>query len=188
MAEKTVSDVVVERLVEWGVDRIFGYSGDGINGVIEAINRAGNVPEFIQARHEENAAFMAVGHAKFTGQVGVVISTQGPGAVHLLNGLYDAKLDGVPVVAIVGQQKLSVLGSGYMQEVNLSALFGDVASQYTQLVTSPEQIPLVIDKAFRTALATRSPTVVILPHDIQKAAAPEPSHEHGSIATEAGYR
>jgi pyruvate dehydrogenase (quinone) len=188
MGEKLVADVVVERLSVWGVDRIFGYSGDGINGVMEALNRAGNTPTFIQARHEENAALMAVGHAKFTGQVGVMMSTQGPGAVHLLNGLYDAKLDGVPVVAIVGQQERSVLGSGYMQELNLSTLFADVASQFTQLVSTPDQIPFVIDKAFRTALATRSPAVIIIPHDVQKAPAPQTTHEHGSIITNPGYR
>jgi pyruvate dehydrogenase (quinone) len=187
MAEKLVSDVVVERLTVWGVDRVFGYSGDGINGVMEALNRAGNQPPFVQARHEENAAFMAVGHAKFTGQVGVVLSTQGPGAIHLLNGLYDARLDSVPVVAIIGQQARSVLGAGYMQEVNLSVLFGDVASQFTQLVSSPEQIPFVIDKAFRTALATRSPAVVIIPHDVQKAGAEPEAHEHGRVNTNPGH-
>ena len=187
MVEKLVSDVVVERLTVWGVERVFGYSGDGINGVVEALNRAGNKPAFVQARHEENAAFMAVGHAKFTGRVGVVLATQGPGAIHLLNGLYDAKLDSVPVVAIVGQQARSVLGAGYMQEVNLSTLFGDVASRFTQLVSSPEQIPFVIDKAFRTAMATRSPVVVIIPHDIQNASAEPPAHEHGRINTNPGY-
>jgi pyruvate dehydrogenase (quinone) len=187
MAEKLVSDVVVERLTAWGVDRVFGYSGDGINGVMAALNRAGNQPPFVQARHEENAAFMAVGHAKFTGQVGVVLSTQGPGAIHLLNGLYDAKLDSVPVVAIIGQQARSVLGAGYMQEVNLSTLFGDVASQFTQLVASPEQIPFVIDKAFRTALATRSPAVVIIPHDVQTANAEPAAHEHGRVSTNPGH-
>jgi len=187
MVEKLVSDVVVERLTAWGVERVFEYSGDGINGVVEALNRTGNRPAFIQARHEENAAFMAVGHAKFTGQVGVVMSTQGPGAIHLLNGLYDAKLDGAPVVAIVGQQARSVLGAGYMQEVNLSTLFGDVASRFTQLVSSPEQIPFVIDKAFRTALVTRSPVVVIIPHDIQNANAAPPTQEHGRINTNPRY-
>jgi pyruvate dehydrogenase (quinone) len=185
---KLVSDVIVERLSAWGVERVFGYSGDGINGVIEALNRAGNTPLFVQARHEENASFMAVGHAKFTGEVGVMISTQGPGAVHLLNGLYDAKLDGVPVVAIIGQQERSVLGSGYMQEVDLTTLFADAASQFHQLVSSPEQVPFVIDKAFRAALATGSPAVVIIPHDIQNAEAAEDSHGHGSISTKPGYR
>jgi pyruvate dehydrogenase (quinone) len=188
MAGKTVADVVVERLRTWGVDRVFGYSGDGINGFMGALNRADGNPVFVQARHEETAALMAVGHAKYTGGVGVVTSTQGPGAIHLLNGLYDAKLDGVPVVAIVGQQNRSVLGSAYMQEVNLQTLFADVAAQFTQLVSTPEQIPLVLDRAFRTALATRSPTVVILPHDIQKADAPELEAEHGIVVTAPEFR
>ncbi|BDZ44763.1 thiamine pyrophosphate-requiring protein [Naasia aerilata] len=188
MADKTVADVVVERLRDWGVHRIFGYSGDGINGFMEALRRADGDPEFVQARHEETAALMAVGHAKYTGGVGVVTSTQGPGAIHLLNGLYDAKLDGVPVVAIVGQQNRSVLGSGYMQEVNLQTLFSDVAAQFCQLVSTPEQVPSVLDRAFRTALATRSPTVVILPHDIQKADAPELEAEHGIVVTAAEFR
>src|SRR5215203_3314925 len=155
MADKTVSDVVVERLGAWGVDRVFGYSGDGINGFLAALQRAGEQgPRFVQARHEETAAFMAVGHAKYTGGVGVVTSTQGPGAVHLLNGLYDAKLDGVPVVAIVGQQSRTVLGSAYMQEIELTVLFKDVAAQFVQQVNAPEQLPMVLDRAFRTAKAT----------------------------------
>lgn len=183
MAERTVSDVVVDRLRDWGVDRIFGYSGDGINGFMQALQRSSDGPRFIQARHEENAALMAVGHAKFTGTVGVVTSTQGPGAVHLLNGLYDAKLDGVPVVAIVGQQNRSVLGSAYMQEINLTAMFADVAAQFSQLVSTPEQLPMVLDRAFRTAIATRSPAVVIIPHDVQKAVAPELGAEHGIVVT-----
>ncbi|WP_210507070.1 thiamine pyrophosphate-requiring protein [Naasia sp. SYSU D00057] len=188
MASRTVSDVIVERLTEWGVDRVFGYSGDGINGFLAALQRAGEGgPRFVQARHEETAAFMAVGHAKYGGGVGVVTSTQGPGAIHLLNGLYDAKLDGVPVVAIVGQQSRTVLGSAYMQEVNLQTLFADVGAQFTQLVSAPEQVPLVIDRAFRTALATRSPAVVIVPHDVQKAEAPELEAEHGIVVTAAEY-
>ncbi|WP_210479502.1 thiamine pyrophosphate-requiring protein [Naasia sp. SYSU D00948] len=187
MSERTVSDVVVERLGAWGVDRIFGYSGDGINGFLAALQRADDGPAFVQARHEETAAFMAVGHAKYTGSVGVVTSTQGPGAIHLLNGLYDAKLDGVPVVAIVGQQSRTVLGAAYMQEVDLPVLFADVAAEFCQLVTTPEQVPLVIDRAFRTALATRSPSVVILPHDVQKAPAPELEQEHGIVVTAAEF-
>ncbi|MCW4384241.1 thiamine pyrophosphate-requiring protein [Salinibacterium sp. SYSU T00001] len=190
MAEKgnteTVSDVIVERLLDWDVERVFGYSGDGINGFLAALQRADEGPEFVQARHEENAAFMAVGHAKYTGAVGVVTSTQGPGAVHLLNGLYDAKLDHVPVVAIVGQQTTSVLGSGYMQEINLSTLFADVAS-FVQLVASPEQVPMVIDRAFRSALSNRGPAVVILPHDVQIADAPEHEHTHGVMLTSAVF-
>ncbi|MDF2048337.1 thiamine pyrophosphate-requiring protein [Arthrobacter sp. Cr_A7] len=183
MTERTVADVIVERLGSWGVDRVFGYSGDGINGFMGALRRARERIEFVQARHEETAAFMAVGHAKYTGGVGVVTSTQGPGAVHLLNGLYDAKLDGVPVVAIVGQQSRTVLGSAYMQEIDLSALFKDVASQFVQLVSTPEQMPMVLDRAFRTAKATSSPCMVIVPHDIQSAPAPELEQKHGIVVT-----
>ena len=186
--ERTVSDLVVERLAAWGVERVFGYSGDGIDGVIGALRRAGE-PAFVQARHEENAAFMAVGHAKYTGGVGVCLSTQGPGAVHLLNGLYDAKLDGKPVVALVGQQASTVLGSAYQQEIDLQRLFGDVCAQFVQTAHAPEQLPMLLDRAFRTALATRSPTCVILPHDVQSAPAPDPrTHEHGVMTTSPGLR
>ncbi|MEC5180870.1 thiamine pyrophosphate-requiring protein [Arthrobacter sp. CG_A4] len=188
MAERLVADVMVERLRSWGVERVFGYSGDGINGFMGALRRAGGDVEFVQARHEEAAAFMAVGHAKYTGRVGVVTSTQGPGAVHLLNGLYDAKLDSVPVVAIIGQQNRSVLGSGYMQEIELLTLFKDVAAQFAQMVSTPEQLPMVLDRAFRTALETRSPCVVIVPHDIQKAPAPDLEQEHGIIITSPQWR
>lgn len=181
MAERSVADVIVERLKAWKVERVFGYSGDGINGFMGALRRARNDIEFVQARHEESAAFMAVGHAKYTGGVGVVTSTQGPGAVHLLNGLYDAKLDGVPVVAIVGQQTRTVLGSGYTQEIDLATLYKDVASEFVQLVSTPEQVPMVLDRAFRAALTTRSPCAVIIPHDIQSAASPE--HEQGIVVT-----
>ncbi len=188
MAERTVSDVLVERLTAWGVDRTFGYSGDGIDGVLGALRRAGK-PEFVQARHEETAAFMATGHAKYTGGVGVCLSTQGPGAVHLLNGLYDAKLDSQPVVAIVGQQLTTVLGSAYQQEIDLVRLFGDVCAQFVQQASTAEQVPMLVDKAFRTALATRSPTCVILPHDVQTAPAPDESaHEHGVLVTGPGLR
>jgi pyruvate dehydrogenase (quinone) len=188
MSERTVSDVLVERLTEWGVDRVFGYSGDGIDGVMGALRRAG-APEFVQARHEETAAFMAVGHAKYTGGVGVCLSTQGPGAVHLLNGLYDAKLDSKPVVAIVGQQTSTVLGSAYQQEIDLVRLFGDVCAQFVQQASTSEQVPMLVDKAFRAAIATRSPTCVILPHDVQTAPAPDPAaHEHGVMVTTPGLR
>ena len=183
----TAADVLVRRLSEWGVERVFGYSGDGIDGVIGALRRAGK-PEFVQARHEETAAFMAVGHAKYTGKVGVCLATQGPGAVHLLNGLYDAKLDSKPVVAIVGQQLTTVLGAAYQQEIDLVRLFGDVCAQFVQAAYSPQQVPMLIDRAIRTALATRSPTCVILPHDVQVALAEPPAHEHGIITTAAGLR
>jgi pyruvate dehydrogenase (quinone) len=183
MTERLVSDLMVERLEAWGVDRVFGYSGDGINGFIGGIRRSGGAIRFVQARHEEAAAFMAVGHGKYTGRVGVVTSTQGPGAVHLLNGLYDAKLDSVPVVAIIGQQSRTVLGSAYMQEIDLLTLFKDVAAQFAQLASSPEQVPMLLDRAFRTALETSSPCVVIVPHDVQKAVMPELPHEHGIVVT-----
>lgn len=188
MAGRTVSDLLVERLSAWGVDRVFGYSGDGIDAVMGALRRAGK-PTFVQARHEEAAAFMAVGHAKYAGGAGVCLSTQGPGAVHLLNGLYDAKLDGKPVVAIVGQQASTVLGSAYQQEIDLVRLFGDVCAQFVQAAHAPEQLPMLIDRAFRTALATRSPTCVILPHDVQTAPAPDPgTHRHGVMMTSPGLR
>ncbi|TFD78791.1 thiamine pyrophosphate-requiring protein [Cryobacterium sp. Sr8] len=182
----TVSDIIVRRLQDWGVARVYGYSGDGVNGLLDALRRANGTPTFIQARHEENAALMAVGEAKYGGTVGVIVSTQGPGAVHLLNGLYDAKLDGVPVVALVGQQHRSVLGSGYMQEVDIATLMADVAV-YVAQVSSAEQIPMVIDRAFRKALSRRGPAVVILPHDVQSADAPEHPHEHGVVVTSATY-
>src|SRR4051812_11933966 len=188
MAERTVADLLVERLSAWGVPRVFGYSGDGIDAVMGALRRAGE-PAFVQARHEETAAFMAVGHAKYTGGVGVCLSTQGPGAVHLLNGLYDAKLDSKPVVAIVGQQASTVLGSAYQQEIDLVRLYGDVCAQFVQQAHTPEQVPMLLDRAFRTALATRSPTCVILPHDLQNAPAPDPrAHEHGVMVTSPGLR
>lgn len=187
--EPIVADLIVERLRRWGVTRIFGYSGDGINSFMGALRRADGDPQLVQARHEENAALMAVGHAKYTGEVGVVTSTQGPGAVHLLNGLYDAKLDHVPVVAIVGQQQTTTLGSEYQQEIDLQSVFKDVAAQFLQTILSAEQAPMVLDRAFRTALATRSPCVVIVPHDVQKEVAPEElPQEHGVMVTAPGWR
>ncbi|HEV7825489.1 MAG TPA: thiamine pyrophosphate-requiring protein, partial [Mycobacteriales bacterium] len=150
---------------------------------------AGGDPAFVQARHEEAAAFMAVGHAKYTGGVGVVISTQGPGAVHLLNGLYDAKLDSQPVVAIMGQQAQTVLGSEYQQEVDLLGLVKDVSAEYAQTISDPMQAQMVLDRAFRTALATSSPTVVVLPHDVQQEEVPERlPQEHGVVVTAPGFR
>ncbi|WP_026550501.1 thiamine pyrophosphate-requiring protein [Arthrobacter sp. Br18] len=180
MEQRTAADFLVGRLQQWKVERIFGYSGDGINPLLGALRRSGR-PEFIQARHEEAAAFMAVAHAKYTGGVGVVTATQGPGAVHLLNGLYDAKLDSVPVVALIGQQKRAALGSDYQQEIDLLSLTKDVATAFQQQVSDPEQLPLVLDRAFKAALSLRAPAVVILPHDIQQAPAPETPHEHGVV-------
>src|SRR5437763_15629541 len=153
----TVADFLLERLRAWDVRHVFGYPGDGINGILAAWGRADNQPQFVQARHEEMAAFEAVGYAKFTGRVGVCAATSGPGAIHLLNGLYDAKLDHVPVVAIVGQTARSALGGHYQQEVDLQTLFKDVASEYVQTAMVPAQLPNLIDRAMRIALAERSP-------------------------------
>src|SRR5947207_7759718 len=157
MAE-LVADYILKRLREWGIHRIYGYPGDGINGFLGALDRAKDETEFIQARHEEMAAFMACGHAKFTGEVGVCMATSGPGAIHLLNGLYDAKLDHKPVVAIVGQTDRSAIGGDYQQEVDLLSLFKDVAHEYVQMVSSPAQIRHLVDRAFRCALAQRTVT------------------------------
>jgi pyruvate dehydrogenase (quinone) len=156
MATK-VSDFMLSRLREWGVERVFAYPGDAINGLLAAWGRADNDPVFVQARHQEMAAFEAVGYAKFTGPVGVCAATSGPGAIHLLNGLYDAKLDQVPVVAIVGQTNRSAMGGSYQPEIDLLTLYKDVASQYCEMVTVPEQLPNVLDRAIRVALSTRRP-------------------------------
>lgn len=180
---RTTVDLIVERLLSWEVARVYGYAGDGNNPLLGALRRAGNSPEFVSARHEEGAAFMAVGEAKYGDRVGVVTSTQGPGAVHLLNGLYDAKLDSVPVVALVAQQHRSMLGSGYQQEIDLQNLFADVSSPFMQAVAAPEQLPMVLDRAFRSALANRRPSVVVLPHDVQQAPAPDLGQAHGEVVT-----
>jgi pyruvate dehydrogenase (quinone) len=182
----SVSDFLLSRLREWGVERVFGYPGDGINGIIAAFGRADNEPAFTQARHEEMAAFEAVGYAKFTGRVGVCTATSGPGAIHLLNGLYDAKLDHVPVVAIVGQTNRSAMGGYYQQEVDLISLFKDVAHEYVHMVTVPEQLPNVIDTALRTAMITRSPTCVILPADVQELDYNPPPHAFKMVPSSVG--
>src|SRR5436853_6789557 len=163
MAE-LVADYVLKRLREWDVHRIYGYPGDGINAFLGALDRADGDPDFIQARHEEMAAFMACGHAKFAGPdaLGVCMATSGPGAIHLLNGLYDAKLDHVPVVAIVGQTARSAMGGSYQQEVDLITLFKDVASDYVQMETVPEQFPNVIDRAIRIAISKQAPAATII--------------------------
>src|SRR5438874_12337889 len=190
MAEK-VADYVLQRLREWGVERIYGYPGDGINAFLGALDRAQDEgPEFIQARHEEMAAFMACGHAKFAGpdQLGVCMATSGPGAVHLLNGLYDAKLDHVPVLAIVGQQKRSSLGSHYQQEVDLQVLFKDV-SEYVQYCMVPEQARQLVDLACRIALDHRGVSTIIVPNDVAELKAVEsPPRTHGSVYSSVGYR
>lgn len=183
-----VSDFIVQRLKEWRVQRVFGYPGDGINGLLGALNREQDNVRFIQTRHEEAAAFMSCAHAKFTGETGVCVATSGPGAIHLLNGLYDAKLDHQPVVAIIGQQKRTSLGSNYQQEVDLLSLYKDVASAYLQMITHPAQVRQVIDRAFRIAKAERTVTAVIIPNDIQEEAAIEqPPRKHGNVFTGTGY-
>lgn len=185
---KNVSEYIVDRLHAWGIKRIFGYTGDGINGVMGALDNAQDKIEFIQVAHEENAAFMACGHAKFTGEVGVCMSTSGPGAIHMLNGLYDAKLDHQPVVAIVGQQSQLSLGATYQQEVDLISLFKDVAHEYVHMITDPAQARQVIDRAIRIAKAERTVTCVILPNDVQEMDAVEaPPRKHGSVFTGIGH-
>jgi pyruvate dehydrogenase (quinone) len=185
MATK-VADYLLTRLREWGVEQVFGYPGDGINGLLAAWGRADNQPAFIQARHEEMAAFEAVGYAKFTGRVGICAATSGPGAIHLLNGLYDAKLDHVPVVAIVGQTSRSAMGGSYQQEVDLISLYKDVASEYCQMVTVPEQLPNVLDRAIRVALSQHAPTAVIIPSDVQELDYQAPGHEFKMVPSSLG--
>jgi pyruvate dehydrogenase (quinone) len=178
---ETVGQFVLRRLHEHGVKQIYGYPGDGINGLLGAFHEHGDQVEFIQTRHEEIAAFCATAHAKFTDEVGVCMATSGPGAIHLLNGLYDAKLDHQPVVAIVGQQKTFSLGSSYQQEVDLVSLFKDVASEFVQVCMSPPQARHLIDRAVQIAEATRSPTCVIFPEDVQESDYSDPPREHGAI-------
>src|SRR3954447_1661799 len=176
----TTGTFILRRLVEWGVPRVYGYPGDGINGLLGAFHEVPEL-EFVQVRHEELASFAACAHAKFTGEAGVCMATSGPGAIHLLNGLYDAKLDKQPVVAIVGQQARMSLGSDYQQEVDLNTLYKDVASEYVQICMVPEQMPHLVDRAMRIAAATRSPTCLIVPNDVQEAEFSEPPRSHGSV-------
>ena len=183
-----VSDFLVQRLREWKIERIYGYPGDGINGIMGALQRAEDKPQFIQARHEELAAFMACAHAKFSGQVGVCLATSGPGAIHLLNGLYDAKMDHAPVLAIVGQQKRSALGSFYQQELDLTTLFKDVANEYVQQLSVPAQVRHCVDAAMRVALSRKAVTCLIVPNDLQEMDAVEsPPRTHGSTFSGVGY-
>ncbi|PYI65227.1 thiamine pyrophosphate-requiring protein [Arthrobacter livingstonensis] len=188
MARETVSDYLLARLREWGVEHVFAFPGDGINGTLAAFGRAGNQPKFIQSRHEEMSAFEAVGYAKFSGRLGVCMATSGPGAIHLLNGLYDAKLDHVPVVAIVGQTAQSAIGGSYQQEVDLVTLFKDVAGDYVQLVTVPEQLPNVLDRAIRIALAERAPTAIIIPSDVQDLEYSAPTHAFKMVPSSLGVQ
>ncbi|MPV60252.1 thiamine pyrophosphate-requiring protein [Burkholderia sp. HI2761] len=183
----TVADFIVERLYAWGVRRIYGYPGDGINGFFGALNRADGKIEFIQARHEEMAAFMASAHAKFTGELGVCVATSGPGAAHLVTGLYDARLDHMPVLAIVGQQARAALGGHYQQEVDLPALYKDVAGAFVQLATVPGQVRHLVDRAVRTALGARTVTALVLPNDLQELDYAPPKRAHGTVHSGVGY-
>jgi pyruvate dehydrogenase (quinone) len=183
---KTVGDFFVERLYEWGVRRIYGYPGDGINGVLGALDRADNKIEFIQVRHEEMAAFMASAHAKFTGEIGVCLSTGGPGATHLITGLYDAKADHVPVLAICGQAARSARGAHYQQELNLDRMFADVAD-YVQEASVPQQVRHMVDRGIRIATARNAVSVLILPNDLQELPYEEPPHKHGAVHSGIGY-
>ncbi len=182
----TVGDVLLARLREWGVKQVFGYPGDGINGLLAAWQRAEDQPQFVQARHEEMAAFQAVGFAKFSGSVGVCVATSGPGAVHLLNGLYDAKLDHVPVVAIVGQTERSAMGGSYQQEVDLISLYKDVCSEYVQMCTVPQQLPNLLDRAIRIALSEGAPTAIIVPSDVFELTYEPPGHAFKQVPSSLG--
>ncbi|WP_019971414.1 thiamine pyrophosphate-requiring protein [Mycobacterium sp. 141] len=184
----TVGDFLIERLRQWRIRHVFAYPGDGINGIVAAFGRAKDAPQFVQARHEEMAAFQAVGYAKFSGDVGVCMATSGPGAIHLLNGLYDAKLDRVPVVAIVGQTARSAMGGSYQQEVDLQSLYKDVASDYLVEVNVASQLPNALDRAIRTALARRAPTALVIPSDLQEQPYSAPGHEFKQVpSSDAAY-
>ena len=187
MASQTTSDFLVSRLYAWGVRRIYGYPGDGINGIMGALERAEDKIDFVQVRHEEMAAFMACAHAKFTGEPGICLATSGPGAIHLLNGLYDAKGDHAPVVAIVGQTGRMAMGGSYQQEVDLQSLFKDVAGEYVQTAMAPAQMRHLIDRAIRIARAERTVTCLIIPHDLQDEKMAEPPRKHGSVHSGVGF-
>jgi pyruvate dehydrogenase (quinone) len=183
-----VGDFLVKRLAQWGIRRIYGFPGDGINGIMGALNRANGAMQFVQVRHEEMAAFMACAHSKFTGEVGVCLATSGPGAIHLLNGLYDAKMDHQSVVAIVGQQARAALGGEYQQEVDLISLYKDVAHEFVHMVSDPKQVRHLVDRAVRIAKVERCVTCIIIPNDIQELDAVEkPPRAHGTIHSGIGF-
>ena len=184
---QTVGDFIVERLHAWGVKKMFGYPGDGINGVFGALNRANGKIEFIQARHEEMAAFMASAYAKFSGELGVCIATSGPGASHLVTGLYDARLDHMPVLAITGQQARTAIGGHYQQELDLPSLLKDVAGAFVEQASAPAQVRHLVDRAIRTALGERRVTAIVLPNDLQEAAYQEPARKHGTVHSGVGF-
>ncbi|HEX7355467.1 MAG TPA: thiamine pyrophosphate-requiring protein [Mycobacteriales bacterium] len=182
----TVADYLLARLRAWEVEQVFAFPGDGINGLLAAWGRAGDKPQFVQSRHEEMSAFEAVGFAKFSGKVGVCAATSGPGAIHLLNGLYDAKLDHVPVVAIVGQTERSAMGGSYQQEVDLLSLFKDVCSDYVQMCTVPEQLPNILDRAIRIAMTEHAPTCLIFPSDVLELPYEPPGHAFKEVPSSLG--
>ncbi len=183
-----VSDFMLKRLSAWGIKRIFGFPGDGILGIMGALDRNKELFEWVQPRHEEMAAFMATAHAKFTGELGVCMATSGPGAIHLLNGLYDAKMDHVPVLAIVGQSARTAIGGNYQQEVDLMNLFKDVAGEYVHMCSAPAQMRQLVDRAVRIALAERTVTCIIMPKDVQDAdAVTAPPHQHNTVHTSVGF-
>ena len=174
---RIAAEALIERLADWGVDTVFGLPGDGINGIMEGLRRHQDRVRFVLVHHEEAAAFMATAHAKATGRIGVCLATSGPGGIHLLNGLYDAKLDHMPVLAITGMQETSVLGTGYQQEVNLDKLYADVA-EYDQMIYNPAQLPSVVDNAIRTAYSRRGVAHLTVPNDIQVADADADPWQH----------
>ncbi len=182
------ADFILDRLRQWGIHRIFGYPGDGILSMLGALDRAGGDPELIQPRHEEMAAFMATAHAKFTGEIGCCMATSGGGTIHLLNGLYDAKLDHQPVVAIVGQQKRMSLGAAFQQEIDPNSLYKDVSSDFVQTCMAPEQARQLVDRACKVALNNRTVATIILPEDVSEAeAVPSPPRMHGAVFTSVGW-
>ncbi len=184
---QTVGDFVVERLHAWGVRKIFGYPGDGINGVIEALNRADGKIEFIQARHEEMAAFMASAYAKFSGHLGVCLATSGPGASHLITGLYDARMDHMPVLAIAGQQARAAMGGHYQQELDLCSMYKDVAGAFVQQAATAPQVRHLVDRAVRIALGERRVTALVFPNDLQDMPYESPPRKHGTLHSGVGF-
>ncbi len=184
---QTVGDYFWKRLGEWGVDTVFGYPGDGINGLLGALSRTGDRFEFVQVRHEEMAAFMASAYAKFTGKLGVCLATSGPGASHLITGLYDARMDHMPVLAIVGQQARAAIGGHYQQELDLQSMFKDVAGAFVQQASTPAQTRHLVDRAIRIATAERKVTALIFPNDLQDLPYEEPPRKHGTVHSGVGY-
>ena len=185
---QTVGDFFWERLHQWGVRRVFGYPGDGINGLLGGLARFGTDKiQFVQARHEEMAAFMASAYAKFTGELGVCIATSGPGASHLITGMYDARMDHMPLLAIAGQQARAALGGHYQQEVDLVSMFKDVAGAFVQQASTAPQVRHLIDRAVRIAKAERRVTALVIPNDLQDEPYEDPPRKHGTIHSGVGY-